>query len=210
MSTRQKRLKRETIYADCQTGEVIKTEQQFTATEVERNRNFALFFGEKIAEFYKLNNQQKNVLATLSIKMELSTNCVIITSPLREEWANAIGISVPAFNNALHKLMKVGVVVKIGLGVYMIDPLIYSKSNYADRIKSNEVFRMKLVYEVDMRDEFSAKKVGIETEVIRPDKMTIDPETGEAIYTRKGKPCAAPTPDDVVESYRAKRTADES
>lgn len=210
MSTRQKRLKRETIYADCQTGEVIKTEQQFTATEVERNRNFALFFGEKIAEFYKLNNQQKNVLATLSIKMELSTNCVIITSPLREEWANAIGISVPAFNNALHKLMKVGVVVKIGLGVYMIDPLIYSKSNYADRIKSNEVFRMKLVYEVDMRDEFSAKKVGIETEVIKPDKMTIDPETGEAIYTHKGKPCAAPTPDDVVESYRAKRTADES
>lgn len=156
------------VYADYETGEVKAEEQRYTI-EIEKNKEFAMFFGEKIGDYLRLNNQQKNVLALLSLNMELSTNIVFITAPRRIEWANRIGISLQAFNNALKRLMDSQIIKKQGNGQYMINPAIYSKSNFADRLRSKEVFLMKIMFKVNTKDGCVASDAGVETEVLEVD-----------------------------------------
>ena len=154
-----------------------------------------------------IKGAQRDVLTFMAHAMDYE-NVVVLSSGRRKIWAKELGVSISTINNAVSWLLKNGFIVSKVTGEYIVDPKMFAKGEWKDIIERRESFDAEFVVSYEYTE--GGYKRRFRKARLKPDKMTIDPETGEAIYTRKGKPCAAPTPDDVVESYRAKRTADES
>lgn len=179
-------------------NEVISEET--TSVNKKNNPQFFFTFCDEVARLYDLTGNEIKVLIKMASKMDVE-NRVRISEYDRKQWSKEIGMTVSSLNVTISRMTKKsGLVLREGLGAFRIDPEVFSNGNMkhmSDKIKQYDVhYTVELV---DVPGTGTQRK--IKNLKITPDKMKINPETGEITYTRRGRPVKKPEVDEVTALY---------
>lgn len=73
------------------------------------------------------------VLSWMSLRMGYRTNVVRVWMSEKEEMGELFGVGVRSIERSLGLMVDLGLVVKMGRGVYMVSPVYFSRGSEGDR-----------------------------------------------------------------------------
>lgn len=142
----------ETTYvADSETGEIVATSEkvrQVTRQDAAAQLNFTKMFYRDLARLYGLSKSSLVLFLEMSALIKDDKNQVIMTPIHRAEIIQRTGLSKQTIYNATRELIEAGLLVRVVVGVYMIDPHIFAvgtdPSVLANRKRYSDIQRISM------------------------------------------------------------------
>lgn len=137
-------------FVDYRTGEVLQYESTKTVRKKVDSENFYMVFFDHMKIFPSLKKSGVNnlVLQQLCKLAEFNTGVVTISTKLREDLRQELGLSNAQFTNSLKALKNDGLIIG-SRGTYQVNPKIFWKGD--QKIRRDELLKnkeMRITYEI--------------------------------------------------------------
>lgn len=133
-------------YFDNETGELIKsdTDVKHDKIIVSGREEFAVVYSSVISATEGLPPSTKALLIHISLKASVDSNEITLVKPVLEKLSKESSMSTSAIKKAISQLVEKNILIRIGSGLYRVNPKYYWRGSQANRNKT-----MKYVLEVE-------------------------------------------------------------
>lgn len=133
-------------FVDTNTGEVIKTDQDVKHDKIIVNgkEEFAVVYSAVISATEGLPPSTKALLIHISLKASVDSNEITLVKPVLEKLSKESEMSLSAIKKGISQLVDKKILIRIGSGLYRVNPKYYWRGSLANRNKT-----MKYVLEVE-------------------------------------------------------------
>jgi len=138
MTESSKRVVYQKDTVDLSSGEVIKT---YTESVIGKEPDFIKLYLDDIAMLNNVPKRANGVLYELLAMMDYK-NRIVLNSAIKQEIAEDLKIAVKTIDNTLNLLLKEGILIRRGTGLFIGNPNLFGKGEWKD-IRS---LRMSITY----------------------------------------------------------------
>jgi hypothetical protein len=142
-----------TEYIDYTTGEVKETTKVKVSSGNEPNY-VKLYLGD-IAYLHGLPVTTKDLLAELLQYVSYGTQEIVLNSAIKKRIAKNTDMAVKTLDNKLQALAKAGILDRVALGTYVLNPFLFGKGDWKT-IQSlrNQNIHLKIEYDAETGERY--------------------------------------------------------
>lgn len=128
---------------DCESGEILQ-ETTYTTQKVDSEPEYIKLYLADVGRWADLQHSTSTVLGAV-LRYMTYDNKIILNSFIKGEMAKFLGITKGAIDVQLNRLIKKGLLARIGYGTYMANPYTFGRGKW---IETKEI-RATVVYNKD-------------------------------------------------------------
>jgi hypothetical protein len=130
-----------TIIID-ENGQVLERHERITERLIKGHEAFSFLYAGQLEKVLVLNGSLLKTLLWCSMNTHLNTNEIVLNKSIKQRLSAATGLVLSSVDNALVGLCRAGLMCRVSLGVYMIDPQALWRGTVSEKARVSRVFEM--------------------------------------------------------------------